>query len=94
MVEREMRSAEEARISYVNTMMDTQTRQDQLSQHWFFTCQCSLCSDPKYRYHYLYRVLMKDLIQEQCPEAECQMLQMLHGEACQHSKVDSGRPLL
>ena len=58
MVEREMRDVEEARISYVNTMMDTQTRQDQLSQHWFFTCQCSLCSDPKYRYLYLCRIFL------------------------------------
>ena len=43
-----MGSAEEARISYVNTMLDTATRQDHLSQHWFFTCQCSLCLDQKY----------------------------------------------
>ena len=50
MVEKEMGGAGEARISYVNTMLDTRTRQEQLSQHWFFTCQCSLCSDPKYRY--------------------------------------------
>ena len=47
MAEREMRAGEAATISYVNTMLDTNTRQTQLRQHWFFQCQCDLCLDVK-----------------------------------------------
>ena len=47
MAEKVIRQGESPRISYVNTMMDTVTRQTQLQQNWFFQCQCSLCSDPR-----------------------------------------------
>ena len=35
-------------ISYVNLMDDTKTRNEYLQKHWYFTCSCPLCSDPKY----------------------------------------------
>ena len=47
MAEREMGAGEAATISYVNTMLDTNTRQTQLRQHWFFQCGCDLCVDVK-----------------------------------------------
>lgn len=46
MVEKNIHEGESPRISYVNTMMDTLTRQRQLQQNWFFQCQCKLCSNP------------------------------------------------
>ena len=47
MAEREPGAGEAATISYVNTMLDTNTRQSQLRQHWFFQCGCDLCLDVK-----------------------------------------------
>ena len=47
MAERELGAGEAATISYVNTMLDTNTRQAQLRQHWFFQCGCDLCLDVK-----------------------------------------------
>ena len=47
MAERDLGAGEAATISYVNTMLDTTTRQTQLRQHWFFQCQCDLCLDVK-----------------------------------------------
>ena len=47
MAEREMGAGEAATISYVNTMLDTNTRQTQLRLHWFFQCGCDLCLDVK-----------------------------------------------
>ena len=47
MAEWELGPGEAATISYVNTMLDTNTRQAQLRQHWFFQCQCDLCLDVK-----------------------------------------------
>ena len=47
MAERELGAGEAATISYVNTMLDTTTRQTQLRQHWFFQCGCDLCLDVK-----------------------------------------------
>ena len=34
-------------VSYVNIMDDTKTRNESLQDHWYFTCACPLCSDPK-----------------------------------------------
>ena len=36
-----------ATISYVNTMMDTKTRKNQLKENWLLTCNCTLCLDIK-----------------------------------------------
>ena len=47
MVEREMTGDSVPSISYVNTMLDTQSRQMQLRHNWFFQCQCSRCLDTK-----------------------------------------------
>ena len=37
--------AKTAFISYVNTMDNTNTRNDNLKKNWFFSCSCGLCSD-------------------------------------------------
>ena len=34
-------------ITYVNSLDDTATRQEQLTSTWHFTCHCSLCSNDK-----------------------------------------------
>lgn len=34
-------------ITYVNSLDDTATRQEQLTSTWHFTCRCSLCSNDK-----------------------------------------------
>jgi len=35
-------------ITYVNSLDDTKTRQQQLTTTWHFTCDCSLCADTKF----------------------------------------------
>ena len=34
-----------ATISYVSTIKDTKTRNKELMENWFLTCNCSLCLD-------------------------------------------------
>ena len=34
-------------ITYVNSLEDTVTRQQQLMATWHFTCECTLCLDKK-----------------------------------------------
>ena len=34
-------------ITYVNSLEDTVTRQQQLRATWHFTCECTLCLDKK-----------------------------------------------
>ena len=36
-----------AHITYVNSLDDTSTRQEQLSTTWHFLCDCSLCANKK-----------------------------------------------
>ena len=36
-----------AHITYVNSLDDTATRQEQLSSTWHFVCDCSLCANKK-----------------------------------------------
>ena len=47
MAEQELSETSVPSISYVNTMLDTLSRQSQLKQNWFFECQCSKCLDHK-----------------------------------------------
>jgi len=47
MAEQELKARDQPTISYVNTMLDTNTRQTALLQNWFFKCQCNVCLDTK-----------------------------------------------
>ena len=35
-------------ITYINSLDDTVTRQEQLRSTWHFDCKCTLCLDKKY----------------------------------------------